>query len=219
MRKHLRIMIGLLLSVVLFASAFVLPVDVKAEVPDVQETAEYSKASSYYVGYEHYILVHNNTDQQLTITSSTVAYDATGAVSGTGNGYLEVLGPGRDGMLTESIHCTSEPVSYQTQLSSSICTEAVDIAASIVVQPTISSDNRNVVITCTNTGTVPTSLFEVIVLFMKDGKVIDSTYVFPMDLDAELKPGRALSDIAVCKSSDSPDSVLFYSQGFHGVSQ
>ena len=207
-------MIGLLLTVVLFASAFVLTVDVKAEVPDVQELAEYTQYL-HSGDIWHFIIVHNNSTKHLTIMTNTVAYDATGGVSGADTGYYDDLAPGCDGLIIEQIDCISKPVSYQTQFSSKKSVIVEDSTPYVIVQTNVSDDHKKVVATFTNIGTVPASQFDIVVLFMKGTQVLDYSYAMPVDLDGELKPGYTLSDTVSYDYSENPDNVLIFPQGCH----
>ena len=209
MKKKVQSLVSIIfvLSVVFMMISPVQATRVNAATSPVEIVAEYSYQSMFCV--YHFIIVRSTSDKPLTATSNTTAYDAAGNIVGAESGGIEVIRAGHDEMIMEMYDGTA-PATYQTQLSSSVCSYVEDAAASVIVQPTISGDK--VIFTCTNAGTIPAEFFNVSALFFKNGQLVGHNYTYVIDADDELKAGSTMSGELDCYES-SFDNVLIYTSG------
>ena len=153
------------------------------------ETSEYSAENSYAT--MHFIVIKNNSDKTLSVSSNSVAKSADGSTIGAGSGGLDAIAPGQEQCIREYFDGVSGIDHYETTLSASAARYYDDATVDISTEAAVLEDK--VILTCTNNGTDPAMFVEGLVMFMQGEKCVYYSTNYLVDDSSELKPGASIS--------------------------
>ncbi len=156
---------------------------------DVEVLEEYTYQRGSYS--DHFLVVKNNTDKDVKVTSESFAYGEDGTMVGFGDGYLDALAPGCTSVFYELIETDEEIASYDTTVT------AGDSGYYVAVNQDLSYEQTDVsggaVFQITNNGEYAADFVQGYALFLLDGEMVDYEYSYFTDDDSEIKPGDTIS--------------------------
>lgn len=136
----------------------------------IQVVAEYTEVNPLFDVTYHFLVVQSTVDRPLSVKANTVATDAAGTAVGACTGYLDVIRPGHQEVITEMFGNTTDAVNFQTTFSTAD-SYYEDAAASVLV--TAQQGDDKLIVTLTNAGTIPAQFCNATVLFFRNGQVVD----------------------------------------------
>lgn len=154
---------------------------------------EYSIKTSDSSRYTHHVIVvKNNNDVQVALTSNSKAYDANGNLLGIGNAANSVLGSGATTVLDESIEDIDGVVSYETKVAASEAKYYTEIDSTVAIE--LDASSSKVFVTLVNNGTEAAQFVEGYAIFLdENGNAVDFVENYIVDNDSEIKAGESLS--------------------------
>lgn len=158
---------------------------------------------------EHFIIVKNNSDSTVEVSSATTAYDESGKKIGTSEGYLYALGAGCTSIIDEMFDTKNEAVSYET-----IIETTTDIYSESILQDleyTQTDIEDGAIFEVTNVGEDKADFVTGYALFLKDGQIVDYDYEFFEDINGDLKSGKTISEQYT--TYENFDTIEFYLTG------
>ena len=93
-----------------------------------------------YGSVHHFIAIKNNSDQTLSISTNSVAYNESGDKIGAGSGSLDALGPQREQIVIEYFENVSDVDHFETTISASKSKWYEDATGNIDVEADIFDD-------------------------------------------------------------------------------
>ena len=168
----------------------------EAEISDdnLEIVKEYSIKTSEYSDYTHHVIVvKNNNDTQVALTSNSKAYDVNGELLGIGNATANVLGAGATTVLDESIESIDGVASYETKVIASEAKYYKEIDSAVAIE--LDASSSKVFVTLTNNGTEAAEFVDCFVVFLdENGNGVDFEEKYIVDNDSEIKAGQSLSN-------------------------
>lgn len=174
----------------------------------IQVVAEYTLPDSIGWYTNRFIIVKNNYDVTLDISTSSVAYDINGNIVAADNGNVQAVGAGCTSIIVESFE-TNVPIgNYQTEISI-----AESIYDSVIQNLSYVQNNIDggAVFQVTNNGTIPAEFVEGYALFFKGNQIVDYDWTYFTDNDYEIKPGSTISE--QMNSYEDFDRIEFFVTG------
>lgn len=170
---------------------------IKIKTKDVKEpTAEDVELIEeyYYSGYWYqyrFLVVKNNSDATVEISTSSVAYDEEGNIISAGSANIEAVGAGCISVLRES-YDTEEEIRYcDTEWTVSRDKYYESVIQDLSVTQT--NIDGGVVLQVKNSGAEAASWVKATVFFLKNGKIVDYDESYCNDSDYEIKAGKTSS--------------------------
>ena len=139
----------------------------------------------------HFIAIKNNSDQTLSISTNSVAYNESGDKIGAGSGSLDALGPQSEQIVIEYFENVSDVDHFETTISASKSKWYEDATGNIDVEADIFDDKA--ILTCTNNGDKAVDFVEGRVIFLKDGECVGYDTHYFNDEEGKLKSGESLT--------------------------
>ena len=169
--------------------------DANEPTDDTDYSAQLEKEEYIYDdGYgsvHHFIAIKNNSDQTLSISTNSVAYNESGDKIGAGSGSLQALGPQSEQLVIEYIDNVSDVDHFETTISASKSQWYEDVTGDIDVEADIFDDKA--ILTCTNNGDKAAEFVEGRVIFLKDGECVGYDTHYFNDEEGKLKSGESLT--------------------------
>lgn len=144
-----------------------------------------------YGSVHHFIAIKNNSDQTLSISTNSIAYNESGDKIGAGSGSLDALGPQSEQLVIEYIENVSNVDHFETIISASKSKWYEDATGNIDVEADIFDDKA--ILTCTNNGDKAVDFVEGRVIFLKDGECVGYDTHYFNDEEGKLKSGESLT--------------------------
>ena len=156
----------------------------------------------------HILIVKNNSDATLKISSNSTALDAGGSLIGADDADTSAVGPGCTSYLKEYFSKVTGANKYETKLSAS-----VDKNASVLqdLELTANPAGSNVVLQCTNNGGKDARFVQALVLFFNGDTLVDSGEKYLSSGSEALAPGDTKSEQVSTRQAF--DSVSAYLSG------
>ncbi len=120
----------------------------------------------------HIVIVKNNSKKALSVTTSSLAYDADGDLLGAGNSTRAgVIAPGCISFITEDLSLNARPKSFKTTVKA----EESSVSKSVVqdIDCKMTEAVKGVVLEITNTGKSDISYLNGYVAFYKNWELVD----------------------------------------------
>ncbi|MCC8014275.1 MAG: hypothetical protein LIO87_03685 [Eubacterium sp.] len=175
----------------------------------IEIVAEYSYADSIGWYNYHFIVIKNNTNETLSVSSSSIAYDADGNVLGADDASFDALGAGCTSVMREAFDIEGVAARYDTTVSSA----PPSYYESVIQDLTYTESNiaSGAVFQVTNNGSEAAEFVEGYALFFKDGNLVGYDDAYFTDDDSEIKPGATVTkQLDINKEFD---SIQFYLDG------
>ena len=180
----------------------------KVDSSDIEVLKEYTYSDGFWYTY-HFVVIKNNSNKDVAISTSTLAYKSDDSLISTANGSVDIIGAGATTIYYEGFETEEEIAYYETEMTidenpyydcpmSDLTYAKTDIKEGAIFQ-------------VTNNGTKSVEFVEGFALFFKDGKVVSWESQYFTDDDYEIKPGKTISK--QYSSYTEFDSVEFYLAG------
>lgn len=176
---------------------------------DIEILAEYTLADGIGWYTRHFVVVRNNTNKTLEISTSSKAYDGDGNVLGLASSGVDALGAGCTTVFYEAFETSSTIASYDMNITYKPSTWAESVIQDLSYSETII--NNGAIYDVTNNGNEAAEFVEGCALFFSGDTLVgyDSNYI--TDDDLEIKSGETISEQFRCYESF--DRVEFYLNG------
>lgn len=161
----------------------------------------------------YFLVITNNSTEIVSIDINMTAYDAGENVIGAADGSIDVLGPNEQSIASFYFDSVTgiDHVAYTMGYDDSPYFEPVLSNLDIVQH----INDKNVVVSVTNTGSEPAQFVEAYALFLDSaGQVVSYESRYITDSDSEIKPSATLSE--QLDSYKAFDSVECYFTGRKG---
>ena len=175
----------------------------------VQVLAEYTLTDSLGWYTRHFMVIQNNSNTTLDISTSSLAYAENGSMVGAANGSFYALGAGCISVLYEAFETNAKIGYYDTNMK---CEKSRYYQS--VIQDLTYTQNAikgGAVFQVTNNGSEAAEFVEGYVLFFKNGNLVDYSSAYFTDNQYEIKPGATLSEQIM--SYEDFDAMQFYLTG------
>lgn len=181
----------------------------ESENGEIEILAEYTLSDSMGWYTRHFIVLKNNSNETVDISTSSLAYSDDDAMVSAANGSLDALGAGCISVTYEAFETDKEISYYETEITFSKSEYYKSVIQDLsYVQNDI---DKGAIFQVTNNGTESARFVEGYALFFLNGKLIgyDSTYF--TDDDSEIKPEKTISkQLTTYKDYD---TIEFYLTG------
>ena len=176
---------------------------------NIQVVAEYTFQHGIGGYTSRFIIVKNNYDVTVDISTSSIAYDVNGNMLAANDGCVYAVGAGCTTILTELFETDKTIENYHTDISA----EESRYYDSVIqnLSYTQNSIDNGAVIQVTNNGSVPAEFVEGYALFFKGNSLVDYDWTYFVDNDSEIKPGKTISKQMNCYEDF--DRIEFYVTG------
>lgn len=170
--------------------------DKGAKAPEGLTAESLSIAEFPYVSGDSttwYLAVTNNSDQAIAIRFNGIAYDASDIPIGADFADVEVVGPGQTTFCDFHLYNVKNVARMEYTPSFSADPYYEDVLANLSYE--CSTNEKNVIVTVTNNGSVPAEYVHGLALFLDDsGKVVYAGTAYFTDDDGEIKPGANITE-------------------------
>lgn len=176
---------------------------------EIEVLAEYTLPDGIGWYTRHFVVVRNNTNKTLEISTSSKAYDGDSNVLGLASSGIDALGAGCTTVFYEAFETSSTIASYDMNITYKPSTWAESVIQDLSYSETII--NNGAIYDVTNNGNEAAEFVEGYALFFSDDTLVgyDSNYI--TDDDLEIKSGETISEQFRCYESF--DRVEFYLNG------
>lgn len=176
---------------------------------DVEILAEYTYSDGIGWYTYHFMVIKNNTDKTVDVSTSSLAYGKDGSLVGADDADFDALGSGCVSVIYEAFEVDVEIDHYETELSFSKSKYYESVIQDLSYEQ--NNIDKGAVFKVTNNGDKAARFVEGYALFFLNGELVsfDSTYF--TDDDLELKPMKSISKQIT--SYDNYDTIEFYLTG------
>lgn len=176
---------------------------------DVEILAEYTLSDGIGWYTRHFIVIKNNTDKTVDVSTSSLAYDEEGNLLGADEGSFDALGSGCTSVLYEAFKVEGEIDHYETELNFSKSKYYKSVIQDLSYEQ--NDIEKGAVFKVTNNGKESAEFVKGYALFIKDGKIVSYDDIYFTDDDNELKSGKTISKQMT--SYEDFDKIEFYLAG------
>ena len=183
--------------------------DIPQNGQDVQLLKEYTFENDLEWYQYHYLVIRNNTSQNLDVRSNSAAFDGKGDMTGFAEGSFYALGPGCISVMYEAFEMEETPAHYETVLSSSQSRYPRSVLKDLTWKKTDLPQGASFEVT--NSGSIPAKNVEGYALFFKDGTLVDVLIKAYEGAGGPIQAGSALTQSFT--TDQAYDRVDFYLTG------
>lgn len=178
-------------------------------VEDIEILAEYTLLDSIGWYTRHFIILKNNSEETVDISTSSLAYDVDGEVVGAANANFEALGAGCTSVLYEAFETDKEIDHYETKMNVSRSEYYESVIQNLSYVENDIEDGA--VFQVTNNGEDVAEFVEGYALFFLNGELVSFESTYFVDDDSEIKSGNTISKQLM--SYKDFNSIEFYMTG------
>ncbi|MCI7357346.1 hypothetical protein [Enterocloster clostridioformis] len=176
---------------------------------NVEVLAEYTLPDGIGWYTRHFIIVKNNSNETVDISTSSLAYSEDGTMVGAANGKLDALGAGCTSVLYESFETNAQISRYEMELNTSPSQYYKSVIEDLsFVQNDI---DGGAVFQVTNNGKDSAEFVEGYALFFKENELVGYESTYFTDDDSQIKPGKTISKQVT--AYEDFDRIEFYLTG------
>lgn len=180
----------------------------KVDSSDIEVLKEYTYSDGFWYTY-HFVVIKNNSNKDVAISTSTLAYKSDDSLISTANGSVEIIGAGATTIYYEGFETEEEIAYYETEMT---IDEDPYYDCPMEDLTYVKTDiKEGAIFQVTNNGDKAVEFTEGFALFIKDGKVVSWGSQFFTDDDYEIKPGKTISK--QYSAYTEYDTVEFYLNG------
>lgn len=176
---------------------------------EVKVIAEYTLPDSIGWYTRHFIILQNNTNETVEISTSSLAYAEDATMVGAANASFDALGAGCTSVLYEAFETDAKITSYETEISASPSEYYESVIQDLSYVQNDIEDGA--VFQVTNNGTDAASFVEGYALYFLGDELVGYESTYFVDDDSEIKPGKTISKQMT--SYDDFDRIEFYLSG------
>lgn len=158
---------------------------------EVEILAEYTLPDGIGWYTRHFIVVKNNTNETVDVSTSSLAYGKGGELLGADDANFEALGAGCVSILYEAFEINEEIEYYETELNFSKSKYYKSVIQDLSFEQ--SDIDKGAVFKVTNNGDKSADFVEGYALFFMDGQLVSYDTVYFTDDDSEIKPGKTIT--------------------------
>lgn len=160
-------------------------------IEDIEILAEYTLSDGIGWYTRHFMVIKNNSDYTVDISTSSLAYSADGAVIGAEDSSLDTLGAGCVAVVYEAFEIDNNISYYETDVNVAKSKYYEDATQDLsYVQNDI---DGGAVFQVTNNGEEAAEFVQGYVLFFMGQELVDWESAYFTDDDSEIKPGKTIS--------------------------
>lgn len=182
--------------------------DSEVNSSDIEVLEEYTYSDGFWYTY-HFVIIKNNSDKPVSISTSSLAYKSDDSLISTAEGSVDIIGPDATTIYYEAFETEEEIEYYETEMSIDENPYYDCPMADLSYVKTDIEDGA--IFQVTNNGTKPVDFVEGYVLFIKDGKVVYWESNYFTDDDSEIKPSKTISK--QFSAYEEFDTIKFYLTG------
>lgn len=180
----------------------------KVDSSDIEVLKEYTYSDGFWYTY-HFVVIKNNSDKDVAISTSTLAYKSDDSLISTANGSVEIIGAGATTIYYEGFETEEKIAYYETEMT---IDEDPYYDCPMEDLTYVKTDiKEGAIFQVTNNGDKAVEFTEGFALFIKDGKVVSWESQYFTDDDYEIKPGKTISK--QYSAYKEYDTVEFYLNG------
>jgi hypothetical protein len=175
---------------------------------EVQIVTEYTLAGGRNYTY-HFMIITNNSDKTLEISSASLAYSKDGEIIGAADSSFDALGSGCTSVMYELFETTDTIDHYETELT----TSSSGYYESVIQDMTYTQNDikKGAVYQVTNNGDSAAKFVEGYALFFSGKELVAYDRIYFTDDDNEIKSGKTISKQLT--TSKEYDNIEFYLSG------
>lgn len=179
------------------------------ESGNVEMVAEYTLPDGINWYTRHFIVIKNNSEETVDVSTSSLAYSSDGTMVAAKDADFDALGAGCTSVMYEAFETDATIDHYETELKSSPSKYHESVIQDLsYVQNDI---DKGAVFQVTNNGEDVAEFVEGYALFFSGENLIGYDSAYFTDDDSELKPGETISKQLT--SYDEFDRIEFYLTG------
>ena len=181
----------------------------ETQIGDIEVLAEYTLSDGIGWYTRHFLVIKNNSNQTVDITTSSLAYSADGTMVSAADASFDALGAGCTSIMYEAFETESEIDHYETSMNVKESSYYESVIQDLsYVQNDI---NGGAIFQVTNNGEEAAEFVEGYTLFFLGEKLVGYNSAYFTDDDSELKPGATISKQIDCYEDF--DRIEFYLTG------
>lgn len=184
--------------------------DNKSGIDDeVKVLAEYTLPDSIGWYTRHFIIIQNNSNETVDVSTSSLAYKADGTIVSSASGEVNAVGAGCTSIMYEAFETDSSIDYYETEMNVTKSRYYESVLQDLsYVQNDI---NEGAVFQVTNNGSEAADFVEGYALFFLGNELVGYDDAYFTDDDSEIKPGKTISKQMT--SYGNFDRIEFYLTG------
>lgn len=180
----------------------------KVDSTDIEIVKEYTYSDGFWYTYR-FVVIKNNSNKDVAISTSTLAYKSDDSLVSTANGNVDIIGAGATTIYYEAFETEEEIAYYETEMT--IDDKPIYECPMADLTYVKTDIKEGAIFQVTNNGDKAPEFVEGYALFFKDGKVVSWESQYFMDDDCDIKPGKTISKQFT--SYTEFDTVEFYLRG------
>lgn len=157
----------------------------------------------------HFVIIKNNTNETVDVSTSSLAYDKKENLLGAEDAEFNALGAGCTSVLYEAFEVEGKIDHYETEMNFSKSKYYESVIQDLSYEK--KDIDKGAVFKVTNNGQDAAEFVEGYALFFLDGKLVDFESTYFTDDDSEIKPGKTISKQMT--SYEKFDKIEFYLTG------
>lgn len=157
----------------------------------IEIVAEYTLSDGIGWYTRHFMIVKNNSDKTVNVSTSSLAYSADGTMVSAADASLEALGAGCTSIMYEAFETEAEIDHYDTTMS----VKESEYSESVIQDLSYTQNDieGGAIFQVTNNGNEPAQFVEGYALFFSGDELVEFTSTYFTDDDSEIKPGATIS--------------------------
>ncbi len=175
---------------------------------EIEILEEYTYTSEYSSYVRHFMVVKNNTNDTVKVSSQSFAYNPEGDLISAADASINALGAGCTTVFYEAFETDEEIVSYDTTISAS---ESYSTAVNQDLSYIETDISGGAIFQVTNNGNNAAEFVKGYTLFLLDGQLVDYDDTYFVGDNDEIQPGETISKQIT--SSKDYDTIEFYLDG------
>ena len=185
------------------------PVNEKIDEKEIEILAEYTLPDGIGWYTRHFMVIKNNSNSTVDISTSSLAYSQDKTLVGAAEGSVVALGPGCTSILYEAFETESKISYYETKIN----LDESEYFKSVLQELSYNQNeiDNGAVFQVTNNGEEPAQFVEGYALFFLDDELVGYESTYFVDNDSEIKPGETISKQMT--SYEDFDRIEFYLTG------
>ncbi len=176
---------------------------------DVEVLAEYTLSDGIGWYTRHFMVIKNNSNETIDVSTSSLAYSEDGSMVGAADSSFNALGAGCTSVTYEAFETEANISSYETKINAS----KSDYYKSVIQDLSYEQNDieGGAVFQVTNNGSEPAEYVEGYALFFLNGELVEYGSDYFMDDDSQIKPDETISKQIT--SYKEFDKIEFYFTG------
>lgn len=176
---------------------------------EVEVLAEYTLADSIGWYTRHFMIVKNNSNNTVDVSTSSLAYSPDGSMVSAASGSFDALGAGCVSVLYEAFETDKDIDYYETEMNVAQSTYYESVIQDLsYVQNDI---DDGAIFQVTNNGDQAANFVEGHAMFFNGDELVDYESTYFTDDSSEIKPGKTISKQLT--SNKNYDKIEFYLTG------